>query len=148
MSSIKISKLLILVTIWLRKMTNLDEYAKKELSKGFSRKEVRETLLKAGWPSQKVDEALKNSSGFEFPQHLLPTPKFMAGIALILIVIIVIGTILYNTVYAEQRIVDKCSELKHPKLVYNCLNKAGLIQKYLVVNKEPKQTQTDATANA
>jgi len=129
-------------------MTNLDEYAKKELSKGFSKKEVKETLLKAGWPSQKVDEALKNSSGFEFPQHLLPTPKFMAGIALILIVIIVIGTILYNTVYAEQRTIDKCKELKKTILIYNCLSKAGIIDKYAIAHDtDVEPVQTDTTAN-
>ncbi|MFH1439789.1 MAG: hypothetical protein ABIG89_04430 [Candidatus Woesearchaeota archaeon] len=109
-------------------MTNLDMYVKKELSKGFSKKEVKAVLLKAGWPENEVDNALENVKETEFPQHKIKTRKFWIILIVILIIVLLIGSVLYVYSYHKPKIIKECTDKKSYIGAYNCLLEHGLLK--------------------
>lgn len=109
-------------------MTNIEEYIKKELSKGFSKKEIKETLLKAEWPEDEVDKALKDVDAEEYPQHKHPSPKVWVGVAITLIIILIVGGLLFKYAYYDEMIKEKCKNMPTWVKVYNCAYEHGLIK--------------------
>lgn len=120
-------------------MTNIDEYIKKELSKGFSKKEIKETLIKAEWPEDEVVKALKDVDTEEYPQHKHPSPKVWVGVVITLIVILIVGGLLFKYGYYDKMIIEKCDKMPTTTKLYDCLSKHNLLKS---VEKEIEEKES------
>ena len=67
---------------------DIKDYTKRQLERGFSHKEVKKTLLKAGHKKEDVEEALEHIST-KHP-HLKPSKTWLRGIY-VLVIIIILG---------------------------------------------------------
>ncbi|MBT4540277.1 hypothetical protein HOC35_02080 [Candidatus Woesearchaeota archaeon] len=107
-------------------MTNLDEYIKKELKKGFSKEEIKETLTKAGWNENDVVKALEKDYKEEFSQYKVKTKKFWLILATIVIIILLAGAIIYTFPYLEEQKIESCRNQPTQIKKYNCIIKNKL----------------------
>jgi hypothetical protein len=109
-------------------MTNLDEYIKKELKKGFSKEEIKETLTKAGWNEDDVVKALEKDYKEEFSQYKVKTKKFWLILATIVIVIILSGAIIYTFPYLNQKSAEECMKKDGFWKIHTCMVKNDLVE--------------------
>lgn len=72
---------------------NITAYAKRELEKGFSRKDVKKTLLKAGHKKERVESALKEV--YARNPHLKPSKTWLRFVYFLIVAAIIALAVVY-----------------------------------------------------
>ena len=124
-------------------MTNLDEYIKKELKKGFSKAEIKRTLLKTGWKEEDVVKALENDYEEEYSQHKYKTKRFWLVSVTLIFIIILAAAIIYTIPYLNQVNIEECMEEESFWKVHTCMVKNNLLGE----NKNVLKTKCDEIKN-
>jgi hypothetical protein len=120
-------------------MTNLDEYIKKELKKGFSKAEIKRTLLKTGWKEEDVVNALEKDYEEEYTQHKYKTKRFWLVSITLIFIIILAAAIIYTIPYLNQVNVEECMKEDSFWKVHTCMVKNNLLGE----NKNVLKTKCD-----
>ncbi len=110
-------------------MTNLVEYVEKELKKGFSKEEVKETLLKAGWSEEDINKGFKEVDDVEFVQHKHHLPKYWFMVLGIFLVVLITFGLVFKYSYYDTQMLEDCKSLNNFRQKYNCLLDLGKINK-------------------